>query len=76
MKKTLSLAAIAVFALSFAACKKCSTCTVTDSYGETIYTAPESCGKKKKVIDDYQAGVKAEWEGHNSDWTVTCTDPE
>lgn len=70
MKKIFILITVAAFAFSMASCKKCSTCVVTDSNGDVIYTAPESCDKKK-YIDEYEANIKEIWE--TSDQTVTCT---
>lgn len=80
MKKIITLAGVAIFALSAGSCKKCSTCSVKDVFDVDVYTAPESCGKKKKV-EDYQANVAAEWanytdEDGNALYTVTCTDIE
>jgi hypothetical protein len=64
---------IAIVAISFASCKKCTTCKYDYSLLGVNYTYiyPEQCGKKKD-INDFKTACKKVAEVNSS--TCTCTD--
>ena len=72
MKKITILICAVFTALSFASCKKCTHCTVTDNpTGFTAYDYGEYCASSKE-IKDYKTSLKSLYPAPQ--YTVSCTD--
>lgn len=73
MKKVFSIVAAVVIAVSFASCKKCTTCKYDYSVLGVNYTQtyPEQCGKKKE-IENYKKDCKNKAAVYGA--TCNCTD--
>lgn len=72
MKKVI-FAVIAIAAISFTSCKKCTTCYYKFKTGGNwdVYMYPEECGKKKD-LEQFRNECKAKAASLNT--TCTCTD--
>ena len=70
MKKFI-LMLVAVAAIGFTSCEKCSTCTVSDEDGNVITAYPEVCGSKSD-IDTYETTAETAAAAVPG-YTVSCT---
>lgn len=52
-------------------CKKCVSCTITDSNGNEITTALRTCGNKQQVED---ARAEAKIRGENLGGSASCSE--
>lgn len=66
--KILIGAIVALTAFTFASCKKCSTCTYTNQFNETI-TTNETCAGKDD-LDTFEQDMETTWGEYGE---VTCT---
>jgi hypothetical protein len=52
-------------------CKKCVSCTITDSNGNEIATALRTCGNKQQIDD---ARAEAKIRGENLGGSASCSE--
>jgi hypothetical protein len=56
---------------TFCSCKKCISCTITDSNGNEIASEEQTCGNSQQLED---ARAEAKIRGKNVGGTANCSD--